>query len=227
MTTDKVVTARPYEDRLLETLSSQIASTVQWSGSVQYLLAQSHSRGKTAEFEELGHGDVLTKLVETIRQQTSDDVLDGFFPGQTAEAADVANSDGPAAVPINAAAEKVRSWNASHPVGTKVKSTIMESDDLETRTGAVLLFGHRAAVHRKATTATSIWKKWSRRKPSRAVFAAHRTFFATENDARPGVAFVCAVSRGRELLRFSPTRRCASSLSPPAHRSAPSTSRRR
>lgn len=140
------VTGRPYEvGRLLDTLSSQIASTVQWSGSVQYLLALARSRGKTAEFEELGHGDVLTKLVETIRRQTSDDVLDGFFPAEAA--ADVANSNASLTPLINVAAGKVLTWNARHPIGTKVKSTIIDGGDLETRTEAVLLFGHRAAVY--------------------------------------------------------------------------------
>ncbi len=147
------VTARPYEaGKLLETLSSQIASTVQWSGSVQYLLALAlaRSRGKGAEFEELGHGDVLTKLVETIRRQTPDDVLDGFFPAQQAAgSANTSNVDAPAAAPTNVAAEKVRSWNVRHPVGTRVKSTIMDDGELETRTEAVLLFGHRAAVYMK------------------------------------------------------------------------------
>lgn len=149
------VTARPYEaGKLLDTLSSQIASTVQWSGSVQYLLALARSRAKTAEFVELGHGDVLTKLVETIRRQTPDDVLDAVFPPQSAEAADAAangkaSADARAAAPVNLAEEKVRTWNASHPVGTKVKSTIMDGGDLETRTEAVVLFGHRAAVYMK------------------------------------------------------------------------------
>lgn len=45
--------------------------------------------------------------------------------------------------------EKVSAWNASHPVGTRVRSTIADYDDLETRTEAMLLFGHRAAVYMK------------------------------------------------------------------------------
>jgi len=45
--------------------------------------------------------------------------------------------------------QKVSAWNASHPVGTRVRSTIADYDDLETRTEAMLLFGHRAAVYMK------------------------------------------------------------------------------
>jgi hypothetical protein len=41
----------------------------------------------------------------------------------------------------------VTAWNKRYPIGTKVKSAIADYDDLETRTGAVVLFGHRAAVY--------------------------------------------------------------------------------
>ena len=60
---------------------------------------------------------------------------------------------GPQAVAATAAgadpSQKVSAWNASHPVGTRVRSTIADYDDLETRTEAMLLFGHRAAVYMK------------------------------------------------------------------------------
>jgi malonyl CoA-acyl carrier protein transacylase len=45
--------------------------------------------------------------------------------------------------------EKVAAWNKKHPIGTRVKSMIMDDDNLETRTKAVVLFGHRAAVYMK------------------------------------------------------------------------------
>jgi malonyl CoA-acyl carrier protein transacylase len=70
------VTARPYRsEAILDTLANQIASTVRWSESVQYLLARAARSGQTPEFVELGPGDVLTRLVMTIRSQTPDDVL--------------------------------------------------------------------------------------------------------------------------------------------------------
>ena len=43
----------------------------------------------------------------------------------------------------------VEAWNRGHPVGTKVRSALMGEDILETRTEAIVLFGHRAAVYVK------------------------------------------------------------------------------
>lgn len=161
------VTARPYADNaVLDTLSRQIASTVQWSESVQYLIALARSRGESMEFEEFGPGDVLTRLVDTIRKQTPDAVLDGFAfvaaaPAAPVAVTPVATAPAPAALAANdanairvpaaarAATDKVQAWNRSHPVGTRVKSTIADYSDLETRSEALVLFGHRAAVYMK------------------------------------------------------------------------------
>lgn len=141
------VTARPYEDdRMLETLSAQIASTVQWSESVQYLVALARSRGEAMEFEELGHGDVLTRLVDTIRKQTPEAVLDGFFASAATASAAPTESGGNGSAAV---AGKVADWNRKFPVGTRVKSTTLKYDDLETRSEAIVLFGHRAAVYMK------------------------------------------------------------------------------
>lgn len=65
------VTARPYEaGAILDTLASQIASTVRWCDSIQYLMALAHARGVTPEFVECGHGDVLTRMALMIKTQT-------------------------------------------------------------------------------------------------------------------------------------------------------------
>jgi trans-AT polyketide synthase/acyltransferase/oxidoreductase domain-containing protein len=59
------VDARPYRvDRIKETLVRQIAEPVRWRDSIDYLLDQG-----AIDFEELGSGKVLTKLVESIRAQ--------------------------------------------------------------------------------------------------------------------------------------------------------------
>jgi malonyl CoA-acyl carrier protein transacylase len=56
-------TARPYEpDAVRETLSRQIGSSVRWLESVRFLL----EHGAT-DFEEMGPGKVLTKLIAQIR----------------------------------------------------------------------------------------------------------------------------------------------------------------
>ncbi|UXY16194.1 ACP S-malonyltransferase [Chitiniphilus purpureus] len=138
------ITARPYcDDALLDTLAGQIASTVRWSETVQYLLAQGVARGEAMVFEELGPGDVLTKLAKTVEVQTPRPVLDAL--------AAQLQDDAPAAParPGVVAEDKVRAWNRTHPVGTRVRSTLVDAADLETRSEAVVLFGHRAAVYLK------------------------------------------------------------------------------
>jgi malonyl CoA-acyl carrier protein transacylase len=167
------VTARPYRsETILETLADQIASTVRWSESVQYLLAQARRDGREPEFVELGPGEVLTRLVLTIRAQTPEAELDALIQASAAPAAPAAAAPAPAPAPApaEAAAEtaqaapeasssglsaaaaaerKVADWNARHPVGARVRSRRDGYGELETRTEAVVLFGHRAAVYMK------------------------------------------------------------------------------
>lgn len=133
------VTARPYQEgEIIENLSKQIVSMVRWCESVQYLMAAGAGSGGSTLIEEVGHGDVLTKIVHTIKQQTADPVT----PAAAKDSVAVAE------VKVTAAA-KVASWNQKHPIGTKVKSPGMNHTSLETRTAAVVLFGHRAAVYMK------------------------------------------------------------------------------
>ncbi|QQP96973.1 ACP S-malonyltransferase [Lysobacter enzymogenes] len=145
------VTAREYEGKkIAETLANQIASTVRWSDSVQYLLALAAERGQEMEFVELGHGDVLTRLVHTIKLQTQPAAeAPAAAPAQPVAASAPAPAAQSAAPASGSAADKVAAWNRRHPVGTKVKSTVSDYPDLETRTEAVVLFGHRAAVYMK------------------------------------------------------------------------------
>jgi len=128
------VTARPYENAaILENLANQMVSGVRWSESIQYLMALGTERGDTMQFEEVGYGDVLTRLAQTIRRQT---------PVKKPEMSVAPSKPG-------AAPEKVSAWNKKHPIGTRVKSLIADYANLETRTEAVVLFGHRAAVYMK------------------------------------------------------------------------------
>jgi malonyl CoA-acyl carrier protein transacylase len=144
------VTGRPYErGAILETLSSQIASTVQWCDGVQYLLALGASRGEAVEFEELGVGDVLTKLVYTIKAQTPPEVLERLKPPPAAAAVAAADAAPAASTRRGNAAEQVAAWNRLHRIGTTVKSLVAGYGPLETRTEATVLFGHRAAVYMK------------------------------------------------------------------------------
>lgn len=124
-------TARPYgTDEIVENLSNQISNTVRWCESIQYLMQLAASRGDSLELEEVGHGDVLTKIAVTIQQQTPQPALASKPDRRTA-------------------AEKVTAWNGKHAVGTKVRSLTTDYGNLETRTAAVVLFGHRAAIYMK------------------------------------------------------------------------------
>ncbi len=158
------VSARPYQnDEIMVNLSNQITSSVKWSESIQYLMGLGDM-----EFEEIGSGDVLTKLVDKIREESPKSLAGAVqdskdnaeeFPQEQA----IEDSQQDDSIEINkneeiesfavdkslSTEEKVSLWNQKCPIGTKVKSQIIEDDELETRTEAVVLFRHRAAVYMK------------------------------------------------------------------------------
>lgn len=143
------VTARPYQaGRIADGLARQMASTVRWCESIQYLLALAEHRGESAVFEEVGHGDVLTRILQTIKRQTPDAALEEYRSElrRTAPAASPAAQTAPTRVDPTG---KVAAWNGRYPVGTRVQSTLVREQPLETRTPAMVLFGHRAAVYMK------------------------------------------------------------------------------
>jgi malonyl CoA-acyl carrier protein transacylase len=143
------VTARPYQRELIcDTLASQLASTVRWCESVQYLLAVAAARGDTMQFEEAGHGEVLTKLCNTIRRQTPAGVLSAITMEAPSQQPATPAPAAEAETPLDAH-QKVARWNSTYPVGVRVKSLLADYANLETRTAAVVLFGHRPAVYMK------------------------------------------------------------------------------
>ena len=137
------VTAKPYDDNALKAnLASQIASSVLFSDSIEYLINQGEQAGEEMQFEEVGHGRVLGGLVRRIKRELAKTPV-VTKPVVTKPA--VVNKP-----PSFADAEqKVRDWNLKFAVGTRVKSTQLVSDLFETRSQAVVLFGHRAAVYMK------------------------------------------------------------------------------
>lgn len=165
------VSALPYEqDGIVRNLTEQITHSVRWTGCVEYLL----DKGVTA-FEELGVGDVLTKLIASIKRARASAekaakprdalpapvALENASPQPIAGEAEKAAEQRAAApdeIPLTAAAaaqaawpdsrQMVKEWNALHPVGTRVVSALYDNA-LETRTEAMILFGHRAAVYMK------------------------------------------------------------------------------
>lgn len=137
------VTAQPYQKgALADNLARQISSTVRWCESIQFLLQVARDSSAEIQFEEIGTGDVLTKLLRTIKQQTA--------PPQVRSPAPSAERQN-GVVSRLTVQDRVNEWNSRHPVGIRVKSTVREYEgkDLETRTEAVVLFGHRAAVYMK------------------------------------------------------------------------------
>lgn len=155
------LTAKPYPDKaVVEYLSKQIHRSVLWSDSIHYLMSLSSDM----EFIEVGHGDVLAKMILKIRQIAAKASADNAAqspaaPAAKAESAMAAPSSSPAvtvqsgeavgagADRFAAAERKVADWNSRHPVGTRVRSQVVAQDELATRTPAMVLFGHRAAVY--------------------------------------------------------------------------------
>jgi len=151
------VAALPYEnDRIAENLSRQMTHAVKWSDSVVYLLDIAQSSGTSMEFEEIGHGNVLSKMIDKIRLAYSDSsgearkpslatAIDKTMPG----ASPIEHTDDLASVEkaTSDAREKANVWNSRYPIGTKVVSSILKGEIVETRTEALVLFGHRAAIY--------------------------------------------------------------------------------
>jgi malonyl CoA-acyl carrier protein transacylase len=124
------VTAKPYElETVAENLIDQLSNCVRWNDSITYLLDQGEM-----EFEEMGVGDVLTKLIKSIRRAWDSN-------GKATKDQSEQNK------PLNAQ-EMVEHWNNTYPIGTKVISEFYDKE-LETRTEAMVLFGHRATVYMK------------------------------------------------------------------------------
>ncbi|GAB3351083.1 ACP S-malonyltransferase [Lysobacter tyrosinilyticus] len=161
------LTAKPYPNgAVVEYLSKQISSTVLWSDTIHHLMSLSDAM----EFVEIGHGDVLAKMIVKIRQIAAKAAAEQTPPPAQAEKkSEVPNVDAVVAASASAAEDaggahgesnggargdrfalaeqKVAGWNSRHPVGTGVKSLVAEHGALITRTPAVVLFGHRAAVY--------------------------------------------------------------------------------
>jgi len=127
------ISAKPYlGGDIIQNLADQITGAVKWNESIQYLINQGD-----VEFVELGEGELLSKMVANIKGEIN--LKDKKQLPQDLEKSDD-ESD---------AAKKVHLWNATNPIGTRVKSTVVESESLETRSEAMVLFGHRAAVYMK------------------------------------------------------------------------------
>lgn len=120
------VTALPYDSgAIARTLAEQLTSSVRWADSIAYLLQQG-----VTDFVEVGPRDVLTNMLNGIRK--------AFKPRAV---------ETPAAKPASLTPEqKVAAWNRAHRIGAKVRAKGYD-EPLSTKSEAVVLFGHRAAIY--------------------------------------------------------------------------------
>jgi malonyl CoA-acyl carrier protein transacylase len=160
------VSAQPYLQREIALrLADQIVGPVRWYESIIYLLQQGEM-----QFEELGVGNVLTKLMPSIRRgyqaPREDSLTDAVSESDRRTHQPSANQsitrDARADAEVSSqfgsqftvdkealaadARRKVVQWNSSYPVGTKVHVPGYESV-LTTSTPAIIVFKHRAAVY--------------------------------------------------------------------------------
>jgi malonyl CoA-acyl carrier protein transacylase len=160
------VTARPYRQEEIATqLAAHITNPVRWSESISYLLQQGEM-----QFEELGVGNILTKLIPSIKRE---------YQAQQRDTPKVSQSqhDNRIEPPLASrfglknvrtdvegssqfetqftmdkeklaanARNKVEQWNSLYPVGTKVRVPGYDKE-LKTNSPAVILFRYRAAVY--------------------------------------------------------------------------------
>jgi malonyl CoA-acyl carrier protein transacylase len=150
-------TAKPYKKgELVKNLSMQLINPVRWTDSIQYLIKKGD-----IDFEEIGNGNVLTKLIRKIKEEYSD-YEQTYSRKDTSKSKNDAKNvqpeqDHSQEIEDNNVVEakdqtpeqKVHAWNQHYAIGTKVKSTIIDDDKLETRTEAIVLIGHRCAVYLK------------------------------------------------------------------------------
>lgn len=152
------VTAKPYQaDSIKETLASQIASSVRWFESVQLILNAASDQGESVEWVECGHGQVLTNMIAKTKRELGVKTPVVQVPPvavtTTTSLTNTVRSD--IAAPQLASATdakltveaKINQFNLQFPVGSQFKSTIADYGVLQTRTEAIRLFGHRAAVY--------------------------------------------------------------------------------
>lgn len=118
--------ALPYpQQSIAELLAKQINHSVRWMDSILYLLHQG-----VTDFTEIGPGNVLSKLIPSIKEyHASTQAVTPQTPTKALSATDM-----------------IAAWNQRYPIGTKV-NVAGYNEPLTTKTEAMLLFGHRAAIY--------------------------------------------------------------------------------
>ncbi|MEX3547629.1 MAG: ACP S-malonyltransferase [Burkholderia sp.] len=131
------VEAQPYAlERTAELLAAQMTRPVQWTRSIHYLLALGQS-----EFLELGPGQVLTRLLVDIRKHAPAPAPAAMAAASVAPPASAYDRERE----LRQLQQRIDDWNRRYPVGTRVQ--VDSYQQLVTRTPAMSLFGHRAAIY--------------------------------------------------------------------------------
>ena len=131
--------AQPYQaDRIARNLADQLTHSVRWLDSMRFLLQQGDM-----EFVELGPGDVLSKLIRSIKSQFKPNAVAPNSQPGTAQKPAV---NQPMEQALSTPQQKVNDWNRLYPIGTQVSAKGYDQI-LTTKTQAVILFGHRAAIY--------------------------------------------------------------------------------
>lgn len=131
-------TAEPYQTAEITTkLATQLTSPVRWEESIRFLLAQGEER-----FDEVGPGKVLTRIVAEIKASAE--------PMPTASrasaSAEAINPVFHRSVDTGTLRLRIAEWNSTHPIGSRVRAVGQPGLQV-TRSEAMILFGHRAALY--------------------------------------------------------------------------------
>lgn len=131
------INAQPYQyDSIAQTLANQLTHSVRWLDSMHFLLQQGDM-----EFIEIGPGDVLSKLSRSIKSQFKSNALAQSSSADNHSTALVNRKQD-----LKTPQQKITDWNRSYPVGTQVNAQGYD-EILTTKTQAIILFGHRAAIY--------------------------------------------------------------------------------
>ncbi|MCP5245664.1 MAG: ACP S-malonyltransferase [Burkholderiales bacterium] len=125
------IDAQPYKNESIKTyLASQITHSVMWEQSMLYLLELGID-----EFEEIGNGQVLSKLIASIKLQYSS--TKKYSIKQTAQ-----QSENIVDMPKN----QIDNWNNHYPIGTPVKAKGYKKE-LQTRSNAMFILNNKAVIY--------------------------------------------------------------------------------
>ncbi|NEW09008.1 ACP S-malonyltransferase [Paenibacillus sp. SYP-B3998] len=168
------VTAKPYDPNdVVSNLADQLRCSVRWTDSIRYLISQGEmefeelgsgsvltqliarikSETPTAQQEATNVKEVAAHAEENLRNQFKETInIESSSREEPTVNKSIDDTDedieGRTAYKrkIEVTYQKIADWNKSYPIGTKVTCQGY-NEELKTRTKAMVLFGHRAAIY--------------------------------------------------------------------------------